>query len=62
MDDGDAVKWAIATADSDGVKLDNDAARELVDSLGGDMMMLVNELEKLVLFVGDKKRITPGRR
>ena len=60
VDDGDAVKWAIATADSDGVKLDNDAARELVDSLGGVMMMLVNELEKLVLFVGDKKRITLG--
>ncbi|HME31168.1 MAG TPA: DNA polymerase III subunit delta [Terriglobales bacterium] len=60
VDEGDAVKWAIDSANSEGVKLDNDAARELVDSLGGDMMMVANELEKLVLFVGDKKRITLG--
>ena len=60
VDEGDAVKWAIESASSDDVKLDNDAARELVDSLGGDMMMVANELEKLVLFVGDKKRITLG--
>ena len=60
VDEGDAVKWAIETASDEGVKLDNDAARELVDSLGGDMMMVASELEKLVLFVGDKKRITLG--
>src|ERR1019366_10548826 len=60
VNEGDAVKWAIDTANAEGVKLESDAARELVDSLGGDMMMVVNELEKLVLFVGDKKRITLG--
>jgi DNA polymerase III subunit delta len=60
VDESDAVKWAIDTAEVEGVKLDNDAARELVDSLGGDMMMVANELEKLVLFVGEKKRITLG--
>jgi len=60
VDEVDAVKWASQAANSEGVKLDNDAARELVDSLGGDMMMVANELEKLVLFVGDKKRITLG--
>jgi len=60
VDEGDAVKWATDTARSEEVKLDNDAARELVDSLGGDMMMVANELEKLVLFVGDQKRITLG--
>src|SRR5215469_16557064 len=60
VEEGDAVKWAIAEATEDNVKLDADAARELVDSLGGDMMMISNELEKLVLFVGDKKRITLG--
>jgi DNA polymerase-3 subunit delta len=60
VDEGDAVKWAIESASSEGVKLDNDAARELVDSLGGDMMMVANELEKLVLFVGNKKRIALG--
>ena len=60
VEEGDAVKWAMTTANVEGVKLDADAARELVDSLGGDMMMIANELEKLVLFVGDKKRITLG--
>ena len=60
VEEGDAVKWAIETADAQGVKLDTDAARELVDSLGSDMMMVANELEKLVLFVGEKKRITLG--
>jgi DNA polymerase III subunit delta len=60
VDEGDAVKWAMETAVAEGVKLDSDAARELVDSLGGDMMMLANELEKLVLFVREKKRITLG--
>ncbi len=60
VDEGDAVKWAVDTANTEAVKLDTDAARELVDSLGGDMMMVANELEKLVLFVGDKQRITLG--
>jgi len=60
VEESDAVKWAIATADAEGVRLDSDAARELVDSLGGDMMMVANELEKLILFVGGKKRITLG--
>src|SRR6266550_3367497 len=30
------------------------------DALGGDMMMISNEVEKLILYVGDKKRITLG--
>ena len=60
VEEADAVKWAIHTASAQAVKLESDAARELVDSLGGDMMMVANELEKLVLFVGEKKRITLG--
>ena len=32
----------------------------LVDALGGDMMMVSNELEKLILYVGEKKKITLG--
>lgn len=60
VEESDAVKWAVDTASRQGVKLDTEAARELVDSLGGDMMMVANELEKLVLFVGDKKRISLG--
>jgi len=58
--EGDAVKWATDAANAEQVKLDNDAARELVDALGGDMMMVANELEKLLLFVGEHKRITLG--
>ncbi len=60
VDESDAVKWAVETASAEDVKLDTDAARELVDSLGGDMMMVANELEKLILYVGDKKRIALG--
>ena len=60
VEEGDAVKWATQAATAEGVTLEPDAARELVDSLGGDMMMIANELEKLVLFVGDKKRIGLG--
>ncbi|HYV75923.1 MAG TPA: DNA polymerase III subunit delta [Candidatus Binatia bacterium] len=60
VDEGDAVKWAMETAAAEQVKLDTDAARELVDSLGGDMMMIANELEKLTVYVGQRQRITLG--
>ena len=60
VDEGDAVKWAMETAAAEQVRLDTDAARELVDSLGGDMMMIANELEKLTLYVGQRQRITLG--
>ena len=42
------------------MKIDPDGARELVDALGGDMMMISNELEKLMLYVGARNRITLG--
>ena len=60
VDEGDAVKWAIERAAVEQVKLDQDAARELVDALGADMMLVANELEKLILYVGEKKKITLG--
>ncbi|HEX6878819.1 MAG TPA: DNA polymerase III subunit delta [Terriglobales bacterium] len=60
VDEGEAVRWVVDSAAQEHVKVDPDAARELVDSLGGDMMMISGELEKLVLYVGDKKRITLG--
>jgi DNA polymerase-3 subunit delta len=60
VEEGEAVKWITEQAANDGVKVDADASRELVDALGGDMMLVSNELEKLVLFVGEKKRITLG--
>ena len=60
VDEGEAVRWLTDTAAQDGVKIETEAARELVDSLGGDMMMISGELEKLILYVGEKKRITLG--
>ena len=60
VEEGEAVRWVIETATSQGVKVDSDAARELVDALGGDMMLVANELEKLILYVGEKKRIALG--
>jgi DNA polymerase III subunit delta len=60
VEEGEAVKWLNETAAVHAVKIEPDASRELVDSLGGDMMMISNELEKLLLYVGEKKRITLG--
>ena len=60
VDESDAIKWAIAAADSRNVKFDPDAARELVDALGADMMLVASELEKLCLYVEGKGRITLG--
>ena len=60
VDESEAMRWLLETASAQGVKMDPDAARELVDALGGDMMMISGELEKLVLYAGDRKRITLG--
>src|SRR5246127_5304010 len=60
VEEGDAVRWIQEYCATREVKIDVDAGRELVDSLGGDMMMISNELEKLILYVGEKKRITLG--
>src|SRR5207248_11486704 len=59
VEESDAVRWIQEYCGSREVKMEGDAGRELVDSLGGDMMMISNELEKLILYVGEKKRITP---
>jgi DNA polymerase III subunit delta len=58
VEEGEAVRWIGEYCAMRQVKIDPDAARELVDALGGDMMMISNELEKLILYVGEKKRIT----
>jgi len=60
VDEADAIKWVIASADGRGIKFDADAARELVDALGADMMMVASEFEKLCLYVEGKGRITLG--
>jgi len=60
VEEGEAVRWVTETASVQGVKIDADAARELVDALGADMMLIASELEKLVLYAGDKKRVLLG--
>ena len=61
VDEGDAIKWVIAGAEARGIKFEADAARELVDALGADMMMVASELDKLCLYVsGREPRITLG--
>jgi len=60
VEEGEAVRWLTDYCTSRGVKIEADGARELVDALGGDMMMISNEIEKLILYVGEKKRITLG--
>src|SRR5207237_413867 len=41
-------------------KFEADAARELVDALGADMMLISNELEKLMLYAGERRHISLG--
>jgi DNA polymerase III subunit delta len=54
------VRWLTATAEGRGMKFDADAARELADALGADMMLIASELEKLMLYACDRRRITLG--
>ena len=51
VDEADAIRWIIESAQARDVRFDADAARELVDSLGVDMMLIASELEKLILYV-----------
>jgi DNA polymerase-3 subunit delta len=56
----DAMRWVVATAQEAGVRVEADAARELVDSLGADLMMISSELEKLLLYTLGRGHITLG--
>ena len=60
VEESEAVRWISEYCAQREVKVEADGARELVDALGGDMMMISNELEKLILYVGEKKRVTLG--
>ena len=60
VDESDGMRWVMEKAQQEQVKVEQDAARELIDALGADMMLVSNELEKLVLYVGAKKHITLG--
>jgi DNA polymerase III subunit delta len=60
VSEDDAMRWALATAQQAELRLEQDAARELVDSLGSDMMLISSELEKLLLYAGGRGKITLG--
>jgi DNA polymerase III subunit delta len=51
VEESDAIKWVTTSAESRNVRFDPDAARELVDALGADMMLISSEFEKLLLYV-----------
>lgn len=59
-EEADAVRWLTDEAEKRQVRFDADAARELSDALGADMMLIASEFEKLLLYVGDKCRVTLG--
>ncbi len=56
--EADAIRWASETVAARGMQLEPDAARELADALHSDLMQMASELEKLMLFVDKRKRIT----
>lgn len=60
VDESDGMRWIMDRGGREGVKVEQDAARELVDALGADMMLVSRELEKLILYVGEKKHVTLG--
>ncbi|MGB9147300.1 MAG: DNA polymerase III subunit delta [Acidobacteriaceae bacterium] len=60
VDEADALKWIASEAKRREIQFDPDAARELADALGADMMLIASEFEKLALYVGEKRRVTLG--
>ena len=59
-DEADALRWITAESERKGVRFDPDAARELADALGADMMLIASEWNKLVLYAGEKRQVTLG--
>ncbi len=60
VNEDDAMRWIASTAQEADTRIDPDAARELVDALGADMMCISSELEKLLLYAVGRGRITLG--
>ncbi|MDE3163508.1 MAG: DNA polymerase III subunit delta, partial [Acidobacteriota bacterium] len=60
VNEDDAMRWAAVTAQEAGTRIEQEAARELVDALGADMMLVASELEKLLLYTEGRGKITLG--
>ena len=56
VDETDAIRWLMAEAEKHEVRFEPDAARELADALGADMMLIASEFEKLLLYAGGLRR------
>jgi len=52
VSEDDAARWVVREAQAKGVRFHEDAARELVDALGAEMLSVQSELEKLLLYAG----------
>jgi DNA polymerase-3 subunit delta len=55
VDEADAVRWLTESAPARGVNIQPDAARELVDALGADLMLIASDFEKLCLYAQGKQ-------
>jgi DNA polymerase-3 subunit delta len=60
VNEEDAMRWIVSMAQEQDVRVEPDAAHELVDALGADMMLISSELEKLLLYASGRPRITLG--
>jgi DNA polymerase-3 subunit delta len=58
VSEDDAVRWVRRESEAKGVRFEEDAARELVDALSAEMLMVASELEKLLLYAGATRRTT----
>jgi DNA polymerase-3 subunit delta len=54
VEEADAVRWLGEAGPQRGVTIEAEAARELVDALGADMMLISSEFEKLALYAQGK--------
>lgn len=57
----DAARWVRREAEAKGVRFSEDAARELVDALSAEMVMVASEMEKLLLYVEARGAGAGGR-
>jgi len=58
VSEDDAIQWVLRESSAKGVTFTADAARELVDALGAEMLTISSELEKLLLYAGAMGRTT----
>jgi DNA polymerase-3 subunit delta len=54
----DAVQWVLRESKKKDASFTEDAARELVDALGADMLTIASEMEKLLLYASAMQRKT----